>query len=90
MITDEVEEPNDFEGALLCSRIFAIALSYLLEDDQGVVVELGDDPDINSDQTGKYLVYKSKGDIAMIQCDDKQFDGIEAGGTVWINTSKLN
>jgi hypothetical protein len=86
----EVEEPNDFEGALLCSRVFAVALSYLLEDNQGVVVEIEQDPDLDVQQGEKFLVYKSHGDVAMISCDDKQFEGIGAGDTVWINTSKLN
>ena len=85
---DEVEEPEDYESALLCSRVFAAGLDYLLEENQGIVVEIECDPEVN--EGGKFLIYKSHGDVAMISCEDKQFEDLSSGRFIWVNPKKLN
>ena len=76
------DTPQDW---LNSAMIFARTLGLVLQDGEGVVVELTGDVDIPNVESGKVIVFRLDGMIRITECDD---DNLEEGQFVKFETAE--
>ena len=69
--TNPTENPQDLLNA---SLIFAKALSLILEDSQGIVVDIQGGIEVGSD-VEKVIVFKHRDQVHIYKCDDDLVEG---------------
>jgi hypothetical protein len=69
--TNPTENPQDLLNA---SLIFAKALSLILEDSQGIVVDIQGGIEVGSD-VEKVIVFKHQDQVHIYKCDDDLVEG---------------
>lgn len=69
--SNPTENPQDLLNA---SLIFARALSLILEDSQGIVVDLQKGVEVGSD-VEKVIVFKHQDQVHIYKCDDDLVEG---------------
>jgi hypothetical protein len=73
--------PDDIKGLQTSGRGMARALSFLLKENEGIIVELPKQDDYPDDAYGMYLICKHDGCIRGVE-----YDGDEPDGTMmWID-----
>jgi len=73
--------PDDIEGLQKSGRCMGRALSFLLRENEGIIVELPKQEKYLEDPFGMYIVYHQNGCIR-----GQEYDGDEPDGTMmWID-----
>jgi len=85
---NEDGSPDTWEQITLSNRCFAVALGFLLQENEGIVVELPFQEKYPKDQYGKYKVFKHNGCIrgSKIEDDHETIEGdqLNNGDMFWI------
>jgi len=55
-------------------KCMGVALGHIFKKDQGIVVELVQDKDFPDDKFGKFIIYREKGLIKIIEDRDCEFE----------------
>ncbi len=70
---DHQDKPEDW---LNSSLIFARTLSFILQENEGMIIDLhGDMNFFNDESVKKVIVYKNEGKIRVIECEDDLPEG---------------
>lgn len=74
--------PDTLQDVTTSCRAFAVALGYMLQENEGVVVELKYDDRAPDDYHGKLFVYKTKTTIDIERADDSD---LPPGQMLWVH-----
>ena len=71
------DKDDDLESALLTGRIMARALGIMLQEREGMVIELPSQEDYPDDPYGKFFICKIDGEIQIGRIGDDEVDELK-------------
>jgi hypothetical protein len=75
MDTNNLNQTNKPEDWLNSTLIFGRALSFMLDENQGIVVNITDDVTLYDGKVNKVIVYYKDGMIQIIECEQDLKEG---------------